>query len=507
MDVDPATLTVQSFLLEKPPGMPIPGTVSLGDQPSVLVFTPDETLDVLTEFRITLSTDLASVDGQQLNEPTSWRFTTLPPEWGKSELLEEMGDGESRRSKVAVDPMSNAFAVWEVNDGDRISVWGNRYTRTGLWGTPQALDTTDDVDATNPQIAVDTDGNAFAIWEQDQAGPNPSIWGARFDESNGWSAPELLNTETLTEARNPSIGADASGNAVAVWIQRDVDSIGGVFANRYVSGEGWGDTAVAIEPTGISLIGTNTSVAVARNGSAVAAWRRPRVDNDNVWGNSFAPNGGWGTAQLIKEVNNDDATDPRVAIDNDGTGYAVWQQTTAGRDSVWSNRFDAGTWGDPELIESFDEGNAVTPDITADALGNAYAVWSQDDGDFANIWANTYDPNDGGWGTAELIETPAAVADDDDDAIRPRISANPSGIVFAVWLQGIEGWLSVRSNRYTTESGWGVADFIEDKELRASEPSIAVDEANHAHAVWPHAVGREDGNIMNSDRIRTNRFE
>lgn len=38
------------------------------------------------------------------------------------------------------------------------------YGRTD-WGTAEIIDN-DDVDASSPQIAVDTSGNAIAVWEQ-----------------------------------------------------------------------------------------------------------------------------------------------------------------------------------------------------------------------------------------------------------------------------------------------------------------------------------------------------
>ena len=48
-------------------------------------------------------------------------------------------------------------------------------------------------------------------------------------------------------------------------------------------------------------------------------------------------------------------------------------------------------WGTAALIESDNAGNALTPQITFGASGNALAVWYQSDGTRYNIWANRFE--------------------------------------------------------------------------------------------------------------------
>jgi hypothetical protein len=177
----------------------------------------------------------------------------------------------------------------------------------------------------------------------------------------------------------------------------------------------------------------------------------------------------------------------------------VWVQNEDTRNDVYSTRFSGSSWSAPERIDNH-IGNTIQPDIAVDGMGFAHAVWSQADLDFENIWATQYTPGSG-WGAPDLIEPPNDDARRDDDATNPRVGVNAAGNAFVVWHQNSESWGSIWSNRLDPGTGWMTAEIIEQLDRAASLPRIAVDDARHAHAVWPHS--REPG----VDWVRTNRFE
>ncbi|MFQ5919951.1 MAG: winged helix-turn-helix domain-containing protein, partial [Thermoplasmata archaeon] len=91
----------------------------------------------------------------------------------------------------------------------------------------------------NPQVAVDRNGNAIAIWTQDD-GARTSVWANRFVTGVGWSAPTLIENDDTGDAGEPMLAIDPSGNAWAVWYQIVRDPHGGpalhsIWANRFVS--------------------------------------------------------------------------------------------------------------------------------------------------------------------------------------------------------------------------------------------------------------------------------
>ena len=149
-------------------------------------------------------------------------------------------------------------------------------------------------------------------------------------------------------------------------------------------------------------------IAIDPNGNAVVVRGQWDAFRENIWSRRYIPTGGWGTAELIETDNTNSAHDPRIAVDANGNVVTVWAQSDWARDDIWSNRYTVTDgWGTAERIEIDDTDNAHDPRVAVDANGNALAVWTHD-GVRDNIWSNRYTP-DGGWGTAELIETESVV--------------------------------------------------------------------------------------------------
>ena len=61
------------------------------------------------------------------------------------------------------------------------------------WGLPELIETDDADDADNPQVAIDANGNALAVWYQDD-GMRTNIWSNRYTAGSGWGMAELIET-------------------------------------------------------------------------------------------------------------------------------------------------------------------------------------------------------------------------------------------------------------------------------------------------------------------------
>jgi hypothetical protein len=242
------------------------------------------------------------------------------------------------------------------------------------------------------------------------------------------------------------------------------------------------------------------------DGNGIAIWQRPTSGGRVLWANRYEAGSGWGTtATLIKPDPETSALDERLSVGPNGDAFVVWEQNDPMRgdiDDIWGVRFSGSAWEAPERIDDYDAGDKREPDIAVDGAGIAHAVWSQADDDFENIWATQYTPTPGsGWGAPELIEPPNEDPRRDGDAILPDIAVNAAGNAFVVWRQPSEIWPSIWSNRLDPGTGWMEAETIEQADQSAGLPRIAVDDARHAHAVWPHSQA------LAGDRLRTNRFE
>jgi hypothetical protein len=332
-------------------------------------------------------------DGTRNNIWTN-RYSAATGLWGTAELIETDNTGSASNPQVAMDVSGNAVVVWNQRDASRENIWSNRYTATtGLWGTAALIEADSTGDASEPQIAMDASGNAVVVWYNFINARNMNdIWSNRYNATTGlWGTAMLIETDDSGNAYNFQVAMDASGNAVAVWSQKS-GAWYNVYSNRYTAATGlWGTaTLIETENSGDAL---GAQVAMDASGNAVAVWYQRDGTRENIWSNNYtAATGLWGTAVLIEDNNTGAAYYPQIAMDASGNAVAVWRQSDGIRDNIWSNRYTAATglWGTAELIEDNNTGSAYYPQFAMDASGNAVAVWQQYDGTRNNIWSNTF---------------------------------------------------------------------------------------------------------------------
>ncbi len=413
--------------------------------------------------------------------------------WRTAGLVENDNTGNAFFPQVAVDAGGNALAVWSQSDGVRDNIWASRYAAGAGWGAPELIETRNTGSALYPQVAFDAGGNALAVWSQSD-GTRYNIWANRYTAGFGWGAAVLIENDNLGSANFPQVAFDAAGNAFAVWEQSDT-SRRNIWVNRYTAGAGWG-TATKIEnyDDGEAIA---PQIAFDAAGNALAVWQHSDGTRYSIRAARYTAGVGWGTADLIESDDWAQATSPQIAFDAAGNALAVWQQQTqASRYDIWANRYTAGAgWETAALIETADDGQALSPHIAVDTSGNAIAVWHQSDGARMNIRANRYTAG-AGWGMAELIET-----GDLGDAGVARVGFDAAGNAHVVWHQSDGVRTSIWAQAYIAGSGWDTAGLIEtDNAGNASYPQIAVAPNGNAIAVWHQS----DGSIYS---IGANRYE
>ncbi len=416
----------------------------------------------------------------------------VPKAWGTAAAIETGNDGDAADPQIAMDANGNGLAVWRQSDGTRNNIWANRYTHGTGWGTAALIETDNAGDADSPQVVFDAIGDALVVWRQSD-GTHTSIWSKRYTAGTGWGAALLLEADNANDAHSPQIASTANGTAVVVWVQTNGSSYNTIRANRYTPGTGWG-TAVAID-TDSAGYASDPQIAMDANGNAVAVWSKSDGTRFNIVANRYSVGTGWGTAALIETNNVGSAYGPQVALDTNGNALAVWVQFDGENNKIVANRYTNGSgWGTPTLIETGNAANAIAPQLAFDAGGNALAVWSQYNGTRYNIWSNRY--TDGiGWGTAALIET-----DDAGHASDPQIAFDASGNALAVWRQSDGARTNILANGYTSGTGWGTAVLVESDNGSADKPQIASEADGNAMVVWP----QHDGTRFN---LWANRFQ
>jgi hypothetical protein len=128
--------------------------------------------------------------------------------------------------QVAVNPTNgDAYAVWTRSDGSKLRIQAAKHPSGGSWeATPQTISTAGQ-DAFGPQIAVDGSGNAFAVWARYDGTNNGNCCSrveaaVRQSAQSTFGPPDVLSLEGQN-GYEPQVTVDPNSNAVAIWTRFD----------------------------------------------------------------------------------------------------------------------------------------------------------------------------------------------------------------------------------------------------------------------------------------------
>jgi hypothetical protein len=217
----------------------------------------------------------------------SLRYTASSSTWGGAQFIAPDTTFSIQEAQLAVASNGNAVAIWSQSDGTNTNAVANYYDASvGTWGTARIIDTTVAGDTVQPAVGIDKNGNAWAIWAR--IGSTSQMWANHFAAGTGWGTVQVFNTIAPFIGRYPQVAFDVSGNVMAVWTQRTLQS-------NYMQ----------------ILASYNTS-------------------------------GTWGAAQVIETLDGD-SSDPQIVFDAAGNATAVWDKSDVFPGvnvTLWSNRFE-----------------------------------------------------------------------------------------------------------------------------------------------------------------------
>lgn len=268
--------------------------------------------------------------------------------WGTVAVLEAVTPGASRDPQITIDASGNALAVWSRYNGTANLAMANRYAVGAGWGAAAIIGSdTAFVAISQIQIAGDGSGNAVAVWNQ-----GGKIQANHYAPGSGWGTAALIEW-TGGDANSPQVAFDATGNALAVWQQNSgFGTPSRIWSNRYTAGTGWGGFPALIQTDSFGG-GTATAlapqIAMDASGNALAVWVQPDGASDNtpdIWVNRYTAGSGWGTTANLGQVrinipgaSGSPAGWPQIAIDANGNALVVWYQSDGVNDSIWANRY------------------------------------------------------------------------------------------------------------------------------------------------------------------------
>lgn len=288
------------------------------------------------------------------------------------------------------------------------------------WSSPVAISTAL-TDAVDPRVVIDSSGNATAIWVEGTA-----IVSSSLPLSGSWTSPVTLSN-VLNTASTPRLGVDASGNVTALWIESNT-----IQSAVLPFGGSWG-AASAVSASGA----TNPVLAVDGTGRAVAVWLRSGFVES-----STRISGTW---SLVSVLSTSGSASPHVAISNFGTAIAAWKSVTSGADVIVTNilTLATNTWGiNKNVFNATAAFRHNYPKVAIDANGNASVAWFRynlvDGNAYENVQvaASTLGVGATNWTTGQLLSE-IGIRNPADLTLKLRYDA--AGDIIATWTNSYDG--------------------------------------------------------------------
>lgn len=361
-------------------------------------------------------------------------------------------------------------------------------TRDGRWATAQPVGG-DSGEQRFVEAARDGAGNVVVVWEQ-RSGDRYGIWAARHMRGGTIEAARQISADNGTRVvMRPSVAVDAAGNALVVWDQFDGTHFQ-LWFNRYAVGSGW-DEPRRIEPLDLQDAFV-ARVAMDAQGTAWAVWAQRDATGTRIRASRYRAGLGWEASQSLGGgvAAGANAGQARIAVGATGDVVAVWvQDDGVQRLNIWSRRFTpASGWGPATRLHD-DTGGAEHPQVGMDAAGRALAVWRRADGAGRwRIWASR--GGSAGWGDAVPLESDA----DAGESLLPRLATDASGGAMAAWVRWTPGsdgqrFSRIVVSRHRPDAGWEPAQAIDTAPGSALTAAIGLDAAGHALVLYDVTAG------------------
>jgi len=377
----------------------------------------------------------------------------------------------------------------------------------------------------NPRVAMDSNGNAIAVWQQSD-GFNTQIFKSEY-RGGTWIHPANLADNISpdgTDAVSPRVALGRNGtadDAVIIWTQWNGLNTAArrqLYLSEYRSG-GWTHPAnlgAFFNPPG-SQTYEDPAVAMDDNGNTIVVWRQldgptPTVDFPQLYMREYRA-GTWSTltglSDRFSQSNNEVRFSPDVAMSNNGEAVVVWRQYsgfTTGRFLVYKREFRAGGWtAEPDVItDSLSpriSGNATGPKVAMDNNGNAIIAWEQtvseaqphpyfpssdpadDPVEINHIFKSEY--RGGSW--SNPVNQLDNISPSGLHATNPRVAMDDSGSALITWVQSDANDLQLFKSEYrggTWTHPTSLTDNISPDNESVASADVAMDNLGNAIIAW-----------------------
>lgn len=349
--------------------------------------------------------------------------------WGTPELLETNDAGGAAGVQLATNHQGGLIAAWQQFDGTANSIFVNRYSAASGWIGAEAVEANDTAGVEAPQVALSPNGDAVVLWAQ--SGVFTDHWASVYTSGAGWGPATMIQESSGPNNDTGGYGVATlpQGKAIAVWSQANGSSKD-LWSNIYAPGSGWASPQTIVSNATSPEL---PAIAADALGNVVAVWHQGTGVVGGLYANRYAVGSGWGTAQPIAPAYVPSTEPVRISSSPAGDAVAAWSADSAGHNSILANRYTPGIgWTPPELLERDDGYEANNPALAVDSAGNAIVAWEQSDGIAPRIWADRF-------AAVDIIPPTLSISSPGDGTVTNRTTIWVEGLVEPGALLSVNG--------------------------------------------------------------------
>jgi len=253
--------------------------------------------------------------------------------WGAPISLSAPG-GDAEEVKLGMDAAGDAFAVWRRPGSSNVQIEESQRPAGGSWGSPSVL-SPPGVNAIQPELAVDAEGDAAVIWDHFASTNIAQVTTRR--AGGLWSTPHDLTGEA-ENVFGQQVGLDAQGDVTAIWFET-APGQDTVRSATETAGTGIWSAATDLGPPELSE--PDPSLAVDPAGDAVVTWNVGMTGQETIQAAARkGQDGAWSVPTTISAPGVR-SIDTATGIAATGGAVALWRNVGNGEGLVSSN-YDPG---------------------------------------------------------------------------------------------------------------------------------------------------------------------
>jgi len=207
-----------------------------------------------------------------------------------------------------------------------------------------------------------------------------------------WTQTSLVSTESINETAHPSQAVDSEGKLHVIWVEKTNYSDSGMDSDifyKYLNRETGDWSITEIISFNSTLDSFTPEIAIDQDDRINVVWaeRTPNplaADIIDVYFSYKDENTGeWSLMERVSTESTNDSYNPSIAVDNIGTVYIVWQDSTnyascgSDLDIFFKVRGKSSDlWLLTEVLSTESSGDSVEPFIAVDSQRDIHVVWA-----------------------------------------------------------------------------------------------------------------------------------